>query len=111
MMTFQDRFRMARKKRGLTQESLAEELGISKSQISAWENGKETPSFKHLGMLRTALRTDLDSLILGSGAPRTSETIPAYLDIDAVEMTAQIEALDMEARQAIATLLRCLQNG
>lgn len=36
----------------LTQEELANELGVTKLTVWSWENDKKTPSIKHLRALR-----------------------------------------------------------
>lgn len=66
MKRFADRLREARVAAGMTQEQLGFVLGITKSSVSAWENGRETPSFKMLPELRRALGRSLDELICGS---------------------------------------------
>lgn len=43
--------RLARKKAGLTQEQLAEKLGLTKGNISAWENGRHEASFAQLAAI------------------------------------------------------------
>lgn len=68
MKTFGDRFRAARTHLGLTQDELAEQLELSKSAISAWENNREAPSFDKLQRVREQLNTSLDYLICGTGA-------------------------------------------
>ncbi|MBS0215969.1 MAG: helix-turn-helix domain-containing protein [Proteobacteria bacterium] len=68
MKRFADRLREARMAAGMTQEQLGFVLGITKSSVSAWENGRETPSFKMLPELRRALGHSLDELICGSAA-------------------------------------------
>jgi phage repressor protein C with HTH and peptisase S24 domain/DNA-binding XRE family transcriptional regulator len=40
--------RSARKKGGLTQEELGERLGVSKGNVSAWENGRHEPSYAQI---------------------------------------------------------------
>ena len=65
MKHFGDRLREARVAAGMTQEELGFELGITKSSVSAWENGRETPSFRLLPELRRQLRRSLDELICG----------------------------------------------
>ncbi|MFT4178753.1 MAG: helix-turn-helix transcriptional regulator [Thermomonas sp.] len=65
MKLFGDRLREARVAAGMTQEQLGFELGVSKSAVSAWENGRETPSFRSLPELRRQLRRSLDELICG----------------------------------------------
>lgn len=67
MKHFGDRLREARVAAGMTQEQLGFELGVTKSSVSAWENGRETPSFRMLPELRRQLRRSLDELICGIG--------------------------------------------
>ena len=64
MSIFQVQLRKARNAAKLTQENIATELGVSKSQVSAWETGKESPSIKHLPKLRKVLGVSLDSLFI-----------------------------------------------
>lgn len=42
------KFKKIRQEAGLSQDSLAKELGVSKSCISAWENGTRNPGGQHL---------------------------------------------------------------
>lgn len=65
MNSFADRLREARTAAGLTQEQLGFALGVTKSSVSAWENGRETPGFKLLPELRRTLQRSLDELICG----------------------------------------------
>lgn len=65
MKRFADRLREARVATGMTQEQLGFELGITKSSVSAWENGRETPSFRMLPELRRVLGRTLDELVCG----------------------------------------------
>lgn len=65
MSSFADRLREARIAAGLTQEQLGFALGVTKSSVSAWENGRETPGFRLLPELRRTLQRSLDDLICG----------------------------------------------
>ena len=65
MKRFADRLREARVAVGMTQEQLGFALGITKSSVSAWENGRETPSFRMLPELRKHLGRSLDELVCG----------------------------------------------
>lgn len=38
-MTISDRIRELRRKRGISQEELAEQIGISRQAVSKWESG------------------------------------------------------------------------
>ncbi|CAM2887535.1 helix-turn-helix transcriptional regulator [Hathewaya histolytica] len=42
-MDFPERLRMLRKEKELSQEKLAEKLGISRQAISKWESGQSYP--------------------------------------------------------------------
>jgi|LSQX01.1.fsa_nt_gb transcriptional regulator with XRE-family HTH domain len=55
-----------RKELGLTQENLAEILGISPQAVSKWENGHALPETALLPGLARALDTSIDSLLLDS---------------------------------------------
>lgn len=57
--------RLARKKAGLTQEQLAEKLGLTKANISAWENGRHEASLAKLAAI-----SEITGLPLEVGAPR-----------------------------------------
>lgn len=66
MSCFADALRSARRAAGLTQEQLGFELDVTKSAISAWENGREHPSFQTLLRLRSVLPVSLDALLEGN---------------------------------------------
>jgi transcriptional regulator with XRE-family HTH domain len=80
MKRFADRLREARVAAGMTQEQLGFALGITKSSVSAWENGRETPSFRMLPELRRELGRSLDELICGAqpGASTVKEGKSPY---------------------------------
>jgi transcriptional regulator with XRE-family HTH domain len=65
MAGFPERFKAARLRLGLTQEQLGFELDLTKASVSAWENGREAPSFRLLPQIRAILGVSLDELICG----------------------------------------------
>lgn len=48
---------------GLTQKQLADELGVSKQNISDWENGKSETSFSMLIKISTYFKVSLEYLL------------------------------------------------
>ncbi len=113
MSQFPDRLRQARKDAKLTQENLAFELGVSKSQVSGWENGKETPSFKHLPKLYECLGVSLDFLLLDRKPGRIADPGPEpygdghfYRD----QLLHQIDYLNEQQCKAIFNALHELQR-
>ncbi len=53
----------ARKKRGLTQELVAEKLGVSRQTLSKWETGETIPDIYQAKKLSTIYHVSLDELI------------------------------------------------
>ena len=57
-----ENIRNARKSIGLTQEQLAEKLGITLGTISKWEREASEPEISYLMELADILRTSMDAL-------------------------------------------------
>lgn len=118
MKRFADRLREARIAAGLTQEQLGFALGVTKSSISAWENGRETPSFRILPQMRLVLKRSLDELICGVSASSRAtavrdssaeyiadETAPAARDGKERALLLRYRALPAKRRAALLDLL------
>lgn len=67
MSTIGTAIRTARKSAKMTQEQLAEAMGISKQAVSAWEKRDVPPSVKHLALLSEMLGADLALLMRLAG--------------------------------------------
>ena len=61
------RIRDARVQRGLSQESVAQMLGISTSHLCNVETGRKKPSFEMILAVAVLLNISLDYLLLGRG--------------------------------------------
>lgn len=48
LMALKERMVLLRKEKKLTQGQLAEELGVSRSYVAAWENGDRIPDLQNL---------------------------------------------------------------
>lgn len=62
-----------RKVLGLTQEQLAERLGVSRQTVAKWETGETSPDLANAGALAEVLDVSLDALVAydarGTGLP------------------------------------------
>lgn len=58
-----ERIYMYRRKNGLSQEQLAEKIGVSRQAISKWESGTSTPELEKLLALSECFNITLDDLI------------------------------------------------
>lgn len=74
-MEFKDRVFQARKAKGLSQEDLAEAVGVSRQAVSKWETGEAMPDMEKMIALCQALELDMEYLALGKEpAPAPPET-------------------------------------
>lgn len=111
MSAFPERLRAARLELDITQEELGFRVGVSKASVSAWETGRESPSFRLLPALRDALGRSLDSLICGGtdnvrDAP--GSRYPALAARDAAErkLLQHYRALPAKKRSALLDFVR-----
>lgn len=69
-LTLGDRIKRSRTKQGLTQQQLAEKVGVTQTAIAAWESGKRgVPKGDNLLRLAEALGFDADRLMGIARAP------------------------------------------
>ena len=64
-LNFNDRLAELRKRRGLSQEQLGYELGVSRQTVSKWELGQSYPDFQRLVLLSDYYEMSLDELVRG----------------------------------------------
>jgi transcriptional regulator with XRE-family HTH domain len=100
MTDFPSRVVEARKKRGLTQQALADEVGVHVSQERRYEAGTSAPTLDILANLAVVLGVSLDWLVYGmEERPRDRELRRAFDDVarmtpkERTTVLAVIEAL------------------
>lgn len=64
-MNFNDRLVELRKRKGLSQEQIGYELGVSRQTVSKWELGQSYPDFQRLVLLSDYYEMSLDELVRG----------------------------------------------
>lgn len=62
-MTLSEKIVYCRKKAVLSQEALAEKLGVSRQAVSKWETGESVPELNKMAALAKALNTSVDWLL------------------------------------------------
>ena len=62
-MNFAENLKSIRKEQKLSQEELAEMLGVSRQAISKWEQGEGYPEVEKLLLLSSKLNISLDNLM------------------------------------------------
>jgi transcriptional regulator with XRE-family HTH domain len=108
-MSFANRVRVARERRGWTQEQLAAKFGITKQAVYAWEKDKDKPAFEKLPRLAEVLQVPIRWLLAGSGEPPEADALESLIDaltppqraavIGIIEMILPAEPAKRQARQ------------
>jgi len=62
-MRLSEKIYYCRKKAGLSQEALAEQIGVSRQAVSKWETGEAVPEVSKLPLLAQALHVSVDWLL------------------------------------------------
>ena len=78
-MAFYDRLKESRIKSGLTQEQLAEKLGIAKSTLSGYESGNREPNVQTIKKIADVLNVSADELL---GIDSEPTTLAAHFEGD-----------------------------
>lgn len=73
-MTLQEKILYCRKKQGLSQEALAEKIGVSRQAISKWETGEATPEVGKLSLLAKTFHVTVDWLLSEEAPEETTTT-------------------------------------
>lgn len=73
-MSFAENLQSIRKEKKLSQEELAEKIGVSRQAVSKWEQGSGYPETEKLLILSQELNVSLDYLMLGETRNVANET-------------------------------------
>lgn len=76
-VTIAQRLAALRREHGLTQEQLAERIGVSRQAVSKWERTESSPDTDNLIALARLYGVTLDELLYGSGAEEALDAGPA----------------------------------
>lgn len=84
MMDFADKLQSYRKQKGMSQENLAEVIGVSRQAVSKWESGQSYPEVEKIITLSELFGVSVDHLVKdvpdhpGKAEPAT---VPVYPDL------------------------------
>ncbi len=102
-MAFYDRLKESRVSAGLTQDQLAQKLGIAKSTLSGYESGNREPSVATIAKLLDVLNIDANYLYqdeidaLGGS--------PTVLKYDELRIVEKYRALDEHGKESVNIIL------
>lgn len=73
-MDFGDKLKQIRRNEGLSQEQLAEKIGVSRQAITKWETGRGLPDVENMVILAEIFKMTLDELVLHEKQLQQSQT-------------------------------------
>ena len=89
-MTIGKRIALLRKEKGLTQEELAQHMGVSPQAVSKWENDQTCPDISALPKLARLLGVTVDELLEGKSETPAVRVLPPEQRKDIKDMMLRI---------------------
>ena len=113
-MEFKDIVRQLRKERGMTQQELADMIGLTKVTISQYETGKRKPSFEMIEALADVFHVDMNYLLGFTDKiqkPAGDETDPVankYMGVtlEEIELVEAWRHADEQTKRIVAYALK-----
>ena len=93
MVDFGNRLKTLRLQKGLTQKELAQQVGLTKSVISAYETGIRMPSYATLILIARIFKVSTDYLLGADTRSSTSIDISGLTDAERAAVKALIKSM------------------
>lgn len=94
-MTFSEKLTALRRQNGISQEQLADRLGITRQSVSKWESGAVMPEIEKLVVLSDLFQVSVDYLVKDQlEMPEVSAAEPARQPLE-----AKVDALSRQAQE------------
>lgn len=100
-MSFSENLYYLRKREGISQEELAEKLGVSRQAVSKWETGDAYPETEKIMMLCDRYGVTMDALMRGDVKAQTVEKQPVE-ESAAAAIPEPIQTEDIEPQNTTA---------
>lgn len=108
-MDIYERIKLMRKQRGMSQEELADRVGVSRQAVSKWESGLNIPDPDKIILLSSVLGVTTDYLLLGKEEENQNEDIEPAAEETVEEIPLQKKKrLSKKAKVLIITAILAL---
>ena len=87
-----ERIKQLRKKKGVSQAELAEQIGVKTNTVSTWERGTRKPDFEALNLLSDYFEVSFE-YILGSSDKEEARVKPTQDELDQLALSALADDL------------------
>ena len=112
-MTFGERLKMYREQRGLTQEQLAEKIGVAKSTVTGYEKGNRTPDVPKIKKLAAALEVSGDDLLdtgYGTAEKPTPVSESGPISPERQALLDAVKDVDNDTAKAVLDIIRSVKK-
>lgn len=93
-MQIGDNIKRLRREKGITQQTLADLVGMHRSNYSKVENGKREPSIEVLHKVASYFSTSLEALVNGDNVCPEEVTLTDKSTLEQVKLIGELEADD-----------------
>lgn len=101
-MAFRDRLKEARLSKKMTQEQLAEKIGVAKSTLTGYEKGHSEPNLNTISKIMNVLKVDANYLLQDEMSISGSSPIALeYNEIEYIEKYRSLSPVNQEYIQMI----------
>lgn len=87
---FYRNFSILRKEKNLTQEKIAEKLGVSRGAVAKWESGASSPNIELFGRIAEYFGVTCDELLHGKMVPNNLEATLKHLSDQVNELSSEV---------------------
>lgn len=101
---FADRLIELRRAKGLSQEELAREMGLSRQAISKWERAESAPDIGNLVALSNLYGVSLDEIVRGPAEDASAVDAPVA-DVSATDASAEQAENDAAVESAVSEVI------
>lgn len=107
-MTFGEKLQALRKKQGLSQEQLAEALGVSRQAISKWELNAAVPDVENIVKLSALLHVTTDYLMKADVQEEGDAVMQLRAQVEQLQEELRILSVKKEKRGVSAKLMSAI---
>lgn len=101
--------KLLRKEYGISQQLLADTLGISQQSVNQYENREIEPDISTLSQMAEYFETSIDYIVGRTDIRRKIErTLPYYLNEDEETVVKNYRALNVKKRQCVVHVIETL---
>ena len=113
MSYFSDKLTVLRKQHGMSQQNLADKMGVSRSAIGMYETGKREPDIATLELFARFFNVDMNTLMTGvsTGDSELNELLEALRSREDMRMLFKLakDATPEDVRSAVK-IIEALRN-